>query len=193
MVPLQLSNYRRAWKWTVNANNEQRIDQILTLEIRFTKIILTKIKQSCPLFKQRNISQQIKIKNLESLIQATLNCSYFVGFSDLETAIYSRSNTQQIDVADIEVTDLTVADSDSHEEETNTVTECDTNKMKPGEFVVGLFEDDFYVGEIIQKDSQDRYLISFMSRLKRGVADKDKYWIFPVTEDKQLMNGYMSI
>ena len=58
--------------------------------------------------------------------------------------------------------------------------------------MVGLFEDDFYVGKIIQKDSQDRYLIWFRSRLKQGVADKDKYWIFPVTEDKQLIN-YSSI
>ena len=44
------------------------LDKILTLEIRFRKWSLTKIKATCPLFKQENITRELKIKNVESLI-----------------------------------------------------------------------------------------------------------------------------
>ncbi len=60
---------------------------ILTLEIRLRKLTLTKIKGSCPLFKQRNISEDVKRKNLESLISSTLKCSAAANFDDLKMSI----------------------------------------------------------------------------------------------------------
>ena len=47
---------------------------------------------TCPLFKQQNITRELKIKNLESLITSSLKCSTTADFSDLESAILAHSN-----------------------------------------------------------------------------------------------------
>ena len=41
-------------------NDDKKRTAILTLEIRLSKLTLTKIKSSCPLFKQRGISEEVK-------------------------------------------------------------------------------------------------------------------------------------
>ena len=72
---------------SIYKNDDKKRTAILTLEIRLRKLTLTKIKSSCPLFKQRGISEEVKTKNLESLIASTLKCSATADFEDLRAAI----------------------------------------------------------------------------------------------------------
>ena len=46
----------------------------------------------------------------------------------------------------------------------------DTALLKPGLFVMGLFDDKylFHIGEIIQVDDNETFTISFMARLKKS-------------------------
>ena len=57
------------------------------------------------------------------------------------------------------------------------------NNFKVGEFVVGLFEDNFYVGEI-KKIEMDLATITFMTRLQKNC---DELWLFPSHEDTQIL------
>ena len=57
-------------------NKETDLYQISTLEIRFQKITSTKVKTVCPLFKQRNITRDRTLNNLESLIGDLGECEH---------------------------------------------------------------------------------------------------------------------
>ena len=62
-------------------------NRILSLEMRFRKLTLTKIKVGCPLFRQMNITDDLKQQNLESLITSTLFCSARAEFTYLKNGI----------------------------------------------------------------------------------------------------------
>ena len=57
---------------TKYSNDNKKLEKIMNLEIRFHKVTLTKIKPNCALFKQRNVSHDLKIKNLQTLITSQL-------------------------------------------------------------------------------------------------------------------------
>ena len=55
----ELNNVVNNWEDT-----EQKLHYVLNLEIRFRKLSFTTVKNSCSLFRQRNMSIQEKVKNL---------------------------------------------------------------------------------------------------------------------------------
>ena len=71
-------------EWSVN---EKELHKVLNLEIRFRKLSLVDVKDTCPLFRQKGLSVQEKIKNLEILISSQLEFCALASMEDLETAI----------------------------------------------------------------------------------------------------------
>ena len=190
---------------SIYKNDDKKRTAILTLEIRLRKLTLTKIKSSCPLFKQRGISEEVKTKNLESLIASTLKCSATADFEDLRAAITQISTVQEPPECEqvqtepaaeppvIPESTISVATEDGipgGEEEPETAAPI-TNESeelvcyKQGDFVVGLFEDEnlFYVGEIMSVNNGESLKVNFMTRLKRHGPEVDKFWIFPGEPD----------
>ena len=49
---------------------------------------MTNVKDSCPLFRQKNVSVETKVKNLQLLIDAqTMGCKATATMEDLESAV----------------------------------------------------------------------------------------------------------
>lgn len=165
---------------------DKELDKILTLEIRFRKMTSTKVKSACPLFKQRNITQELKLMNLKSLVSASLNCSTSAEFEDLENAIIAKSLTIPTPApapilapAPIQAPIQEETGPDTAEDQIVPV----AVPMAVGTFVAVLCEDDFYIGEIILTGTS-AIKVSFMARLNTSGSNKNKHWIFPSRKDE---------
>ena len=112
-------------------NDNKSIDRILNLELILRRLTFTKVKLSCPHFKQQNISLEEKIENLKSLIETQLYMKTLGNMSDLLVAIQKSEEDQ-----------LASPQTTSSSNKTGTA-------YHVGDHVVGLFEDGFYPGEII--------------------------------------------
>jgi len=73
--------------------SEKALHSVLDLEIRFRKYTLTKVKLVCPLFKQRGLSIDQKVKNLTALIESQLELKTLADMEDLTSAILASSET----------------------------------------------------------------------------------------------------
>ena len=71
--------------------DDKGLNKSLNLEIRLCKLSFTKVQSTCPLFKQQNISNEEKIKNLTSLIKTQLEMK--ADMADLEMDIRENSTT----------------------------------------------------------------------------------------------------
>ena len=76
------------------SSDEMTLHKALNLEIRFRKLSLTDVKDTCPLFRQRGLSIDEKKRNLKTLISSQLNFCALASMEDLEVAI------TEYDVAD---------------------------------------------------------------------------------------------
>ena len=162
----QLEEVRSTYK-----DNLDQLDKILNLEIRFRKITLVKIKTGCPLFKQGNITQDLKIKNLQSLINDSLNCATTVEFEDLEEAIldHSRQNVDGIGELSQQVAEQTSIYIDVPQQAESSQQQFNAQGgIKQGQFVVALIDDEneFYVGEVAEV-LQGMFKINFLTRVKK--------------------------
>ena len=145
----------------------------------------------------------MKKKNLESLIASTLKCAATADFNDLKAAIQQiSSESEVIDQVPVpqcmsESSPLTSDKSNQDDcgvqspvpETLNSgidvcATENEPTSRKPSDFVVGLFMDDnvFYVGEVMSVED-DHLRINFMTCLKNGRPDFDKFWLLPSEPD----------
>ena len=71
----------------------------LNAEIRLRKLTLTKVKANCPLFKQRKLSIDEKVRNIKSLIDTQLSFKTLANMEDLESAIMSAASNNDQRVA----------------------------------------------------------------------------------------------
>ena len=172
-------------------NEYKTLYKILALEIRFRKISLTKIKGDYPLFKQE-IPRDLKIRNLESLITSSLTCSATADIDDLREAINNNDSSLRDEIVinsknvDQPPNKRRKSIKNKNAGVTDATSEVDGNSgnnFKVGEFVVGLFEDNLYVGEI-KKIEMDLATITFMTRLQKNC---DELWLFPSHEDTQIL------
>ena len=141
----------------------------LNLEIRLRKLTFTKVKASCPLFKQLKLSIDEKVRNLESLIESQLDLTALAEMEDLESAIREDSNSDGTAAPDDiqAMEDLNVT-SDGDEE--------DVSFMKEGEFIVGLFTSGIYPGEVT-KISGDMVTADFLIPANiRKTNEKHRFW-----------------
>ena len=83
------------------SGDDKELHKCLNLEIRFRKFTLTEVKSSCPLFRQKGLSVQEKVQNLEALIDSQLNFKALASMSDLEAAIGTKSKKGDDDLTDI--------------------------------------------------------------------------------------------
>ena len=67
----------------------------MNLEIRFRKFTLTEVKSTCPLFWQRGLTSEEKLKNLRTLINSQLEFRALADMEDLEEAI-SKADDDQV-------------------------------------------------------------------------------------------------
>ena len=69
----------------------------MNLEIRLRRLTFTNVKPSCPLFRQKGLSIEQKVKNIISLISTQLDMRVEATMNDLEEAIleYSTINKDQ--------------------------------------------------------------------------------------------------
>ena len=117
-------------------NDNKSIDRILNLELRLRRLTFTKVKLSCPLFKQQNISLEEKITNLKSFIATQLDMKTLANMSDLEIAIQEGEEDQPVSP------------------QTTSSSNKTATAYHVGDYVVGLFDDGFYPGEIIKVEKE---------------------------------------
>ena len=63
------------------------LHKALNLEIRFRKLSLTNVKDTCPLFRQRGLSINEKKRNLKTMISSQLNFCALASMKYLDVAI----------------------------------------------------------------------------------------------------------
>ena len=156
-------------KYTTNDGVEKKLHSILDYEIRYRKFTMTNVKDSCPLFRQRGLSIETKVKHLELLMQSqTIGFNANATMDDLENAILHNEITNQEDDA-FEPTDnqginsenLTTLRNDSAvspptqndrnengEVGDKSIEKCDLSSFWPpkkDKFVVALLEDGFFI------------------------------------------------
>ena len=68
-------------------DDHKELHKSLNLEIRFRKLSLTEVKNTCPLFRLKGLSVDQKVKNLESLIYSQLDLNVLADMGDLESVI----------------------------------------------------------------------------------------------------------
>ena len=52
-------------KFSMNDGAEKKLHSVLNLEVRYRKFTMTNVKDICPLFRQKELTVEQKVKNLE--------------------------------------------------------------------------------------------------------------------------------
>ena len=133
--------------------DEKAIKSALTAEIRYRKFTLLKIKESNPLFKQRNMSNEQLVTNLRLILQKSsvgLACSVsledlekVVGDEDLDEDMVEGSDDLQQEMIEREES---VA---NYEMQAGSVIQAGSWPPNIGEHLAVNFEDGFYIGEVL--------------------------------------------
>ena len=168
---------------------EKDLHKSLNLEIRFRKLTLTEVKSTCPLFKQRGLTIDEKVKNLESLINSQLQFRALADMNDLEAAIAVTDEKRETENESQTETDETthrkrkgkqrqpnktkssetgagnipdIVVSDDIEDETADQTEDEVNTdFKDDDFILALFEDGAYPG-VVKSITEENVNIDIM-------------------------------
>ena len=80
------------------SGTDKALHSALDPEIRFRKFTFTTVKAVCPLFKQRGVSVEQKVKNISSLIDSQLDLKALADMTDLESAINALSENAPDDI-----------------------------------------------------------------------------------------------
>ena len=133
---------------------EKAFSTSLNLEIRLRKLTMDKVHPTYPLFRVKNLTNKEKIQNLENLISSELDFKTMAEMEDLENAIKDKQAQNLI----IEKTETSTSFNDQE------------NTFSVGEFVIGLFTDGFYPGEVVRLD-ENSVTVDF---LQKTVLKQDK-------------------
>ena len=165
---------------------ETEIHKCLNLEIRFRKYKLNEVKKTCPLFRQKGLSVQQKVKNLEALIDSQLAFKALATMDDLELAIndactqeISVDDTIEEDEADNATRRLAVRDGGNPTESSN------PEQFKINEYVLVLFEDGAY--PCVIKTITDTIEVHCLNPLLVCGKEDFHYWKWPSTIEKQFI------
>ena len=162
--------------------DEKALKSALTAEIRYRKFTLLKIKESNPLFKQRNLSNEQLTANLKFILQKSmvgLTCS--ASIEDLERVIVESNIPDSEQKGDIEADKVI---------EASPLIESDMSGPWPptvGDHLAVNFVDGFYVGEVIKIINSETVKVSYMSPKKISTASSDLdarlFWYWPSKKD----------
>lgn len=176
--------------------DENNLRTALTSEIRYRKFTMLKIKESNPLFKQRNLTISDLTDNLRLLIQKSSlqqPTRYLVTVEDLKKAVYDEE-TATADVNDTNEVLVTASRDVPHAFE-NEVSEIPGTDMQEvfdvGEHVAVNFDDGFYIGEVLQAgEGDDHVTVSYMKPKKISTAPEGtnirQFWFWP--SKKEMLN-----
>ena len=76
---------------------EKNLHKSLNLEIRLGRLTFTNVKASCPLFRQKGLTIDQKVKNIGSLLTTQLEMSVEATMDDLDEAIVECSSPIQVE------------------------------------------------------------------------------------------------
>ena len=184
-----------------NIKDDKAVKTALTAEIRYRKFTLLKIKESNPLFKQRNLSAEQLISNLRFILQkSTLGLVCSVSLEDLEKVV-EDSNVEDSNVEDSNVEDESTEKSSDErvdmieKDVTETLHEAQLEfphqvgpwPPKLGDHLAVNFEDGFYLGEVAELVNSETVKVSYMSPKKISTASTELnprlFWFWPSKKD----------
>ena len=171
------------------ADDEKKLHKALNLEIRFRKFTLTEVKSSCPLFRQKGLTSEEKLRNLSTLITSQLEFRALADMEDLEEAISKADDDQMTDGS----ASVACAIEEQSEVNSNVVKEKevlvldDGISICPNEFIIAMFEDGPYPGEIISFDDTN-VTINFLESATINKQRSFKYWKWPTIIDQHTVN-----
>ena len=178
-----------------NTSDSVKLNKVLDLEIRYRKFTMTKVKGDCPLFLQRKIAVDQKIKNLELLMDSQeLGLKALATMVDLADVINSSTEgDEEKEEAIIETQDSNVAD------DINSRGDAPSNEniasfritaqtpVSENDFIIGMFEDGFFPGQVID-DCGDKIDAIFMEHVARNNHPDRSLWRWPSVTDRQILN-----
>ena len=143
--------------------DEEKLKSALTHEIRYRKFTTLNIKDSNPLFKQRNVSNDEMATNLRLLLHKTdLALSSTVTMEDLEKVV------EKFDCNEV----LSESDTLVHQ-----------HGFRVGEFIAVIFEEGYLIGEVVESIDDETVKVNYMLTKKVRTADVDehprRFWYWP--------------
>ena len=174
-------------KFSDTSGDNKNLHSILNLEIRYRKFTMTNVKDSCPLFRQMNVSIETKVKNLQLLIEAqTMGCKASATMEDLESAVIQtaginlETNVEAHDTFQIAQED-TVSSVVANESVGHFGASSSFWPPKPEEYVSILLEDGFYIAQV-NDVREDKIWISYLKPKNDKVRT---HWVWPDVEEKE--------
>ena len=173
--------------------NEKEIHKCLNLEIRFRKYTLNEVKKTCPLFRQKGLSVQQKVKNLEALIDSQLAFKALASMDDLELAINDTS-TQDASLMEVDVDEL-LEDNDGidlvgmktavqHEEISSQSSSVD--QFKIDDYILVLFEGKEGACPCRIREIKGKMIkVHCLHPIEQGGKKNFRYWNWPSLTEKQ--------
>ena len=162
------------------------LHKALNLEVRFRKLSLTDVKDTCPLVRQRGLSIDDKKRNIKTLISSQLNFCALASMEDLEVAITeyhvadeAQRKERMVQHLSIETDDMMIPDSESGDKE-----EPDDD-FKVDEFIIVLFKDSPYPGQILESKG-DKIKTNFMVPLIIKGETWFDLWKWPSINDEHV-------
>ena len=180
----------------------KELHKILNLEIKYRKVSMLKVKASCPLFLQRKLSIEEKVKNIGLLMKSQeLGMKALASMSDLAAAIHNRPEANSQNLEGSIVSESLAEDSNSQEPflesappkelvgEVNTISLrlSERTNLDVDEFVIGVFENGFFPGQIIE-DKGKQVRAMFMTEVFRKDSAPKTYWKWPSPSDIQTLD-----
>ena len=171
--------------------DEKALKSALTAEIRYRKFTLLKIKESNPLFKQRNLSTEQLVTNLRLIVQKSsvgLACS--VSLDDLVKVVGEDDLFEEMVEDNVELQiELMEEDETTAGQEVQAGSSLQTGPWPPklGEHLAVNFKDGFYVGEVLEILDNETVKVSYMVPKKISTASVELnprlFWYWPAQKD----------
>ena len=170
--------------------DEKRLKSALVAEIRYRKFTLLKIKESNPIFKQRNMSSDQLVSNIRLILQKSsvgLVCS--VSLEDLEKVVGEAElvGVQAEEVAGSDLQQEGVLPVAAQDVSAKSMGTSEPWPPKIGEHLAVNVEDGFYVGEVVQIVSEEIVKVSYMLPKKISTASTELnprlFWYWPSKQE----------
>ena len=88
-------------------STEKVLHIALNLEIRLRKLTFTNVKATCPLFCQKGLTIDQKVRNIERLIGTQLDMQVTATMEDLESAILECSKSNEVEEPEQQIQEMT--------------------------------------------------------------------------------------
>ena len=121
------------------------------------------IKDSNPLFKQRNLSAEELVTNLKLLLQKSdLTLASTVTMDDLEKVVGTDPIISNASTMKDPSLNLDAMDSPTCNEERSIASGITTSSWNVGEFIAASFEDGFFIGEVLEIIDHNTVQVDYM-------------------------------